>query len=140
MPDYLFVYGTLRKELIGKVLPKLADQMQSLIFVGRGKMHGQLYDLGAYPGAIAGEEFTTTIVGEIYELPDPQATLEMLDAYEGFIPGELEASLFARIKELITLDDGRQLECWLYVYNDWVSNGRLIEDGDYVAYLNRSVP
>jgi gamma-glutamylcyclotransferase (GGCT)/AIG2-like uncharacterized protein YtfP len=134
MPDYLFVYGTLRQELVGKTSRDLAALMKSLLFVGRGKIQGQLYDLGDYPAAIVGAEFNTRIVGEIYELPEPQGTLEILDAYEGFIPGELEASLFARIKEPVTLEDGRQLQCWIYVYNDWVSTGRLISDGNYLDY------
>lgn len=140
MPDFLFVYGTLRKELVGRTSRELTSLMKSLIFVGRGAIPGQLYDLGDYPGAIVGEEFTTLIGGEIYALPEPNGTLELLDAYEGFIPGELEASLFARIKAPIRLEDGRPLECWIYVYNDWVSTGHLIESGDYVTYLNQNVP
>ena len=135
MPEYLFVYGTLRRALVGNTSPELAGLMQGLRFVGAGKIHGQLYDLGAYPGAIVGENFETHIVGEIYELPEPRAVLEVLDDYEGFIPGELEASLFARTQAPVTLTDGQQIECWLYVYNDWVLNGQLIEPGDYVEFL-----
>lgn len=109
--------------------------MQGLHFVGMGQIAGELYSLGAYPGAIVGDTFQTKVIGEVYELPEPQATLELLDVYEGFIPGELEASLFARSKETITLADGQQLACWVYLYNDWVATGRLIPSGDYVEYL-----
>jgi gamma-glutamylcyclotransferase (GGCT)/AIG2-like uncharacterized protein YtfP len=137
MPEYLFVYGTLRQALIENVSAELAALMQSLSFIGTGMTYGQLFDLGEFPGAIVGANFATRIVGEVYEMPHPQAVFAVLDEYEGFIPGELEASMFARIIENILLPDGRTLPCWLYVYNDWVLNGRLIEAGDYVAYLQR---
>lgn len=135
MAEYLFVVGTLRKELWSRLAPELQALMQGLRFVGAGHLAGELYDLGPYPGAIVGADFATTVRGEIYELPEPQVTLAQLDAYEGFVPGELEASLFARSKETITLADGQQLDCWMYVYNDWVATGRLIESGDYAEYL-----
>ena len=139
MPEYLFVYGTLRQALIGRVSNELQALMQSLRYVGQGRLHGELYDLGIYPGAIVGNDFTTLIVGEVYEMPDAQPILEILDVYEGFVPGELEASLYARQKETVLMDTGQPLQCWLYVYNDWVSTGKLIPEGDYVAYLESKV-
>lgn len=135
MPEFLFVCGTLRREMWHKIPPEIAALMQGLPFVGIGKIRGQLFDLGAYPGGVVGENFETNIVGEIYELPEPRAVFEVLDVYEGFVPGELEASLFARIQSTAKLEDGEQLLCWLYAYNDWVLNGRLIESGDYLEYL-----
>lgn len=135
MPDYLFVYGTLRRELVKRVSPELQALMHSLLFIGEGQIQGELYNLGEYPGAIVGAEFKTKIIGEVYELLEPEQTLEMLDVFEGFIPDELEASLYARTKEAISLTDGRQLACWMYVYNDWVSTGSLIQSGDYVEYF-----
>ena len=135
MPEYLFVCGTLRQEMVQNISPEIAALMQGLRFVGMGTIRGQLFDLGEYPGAVVGENFETKVIGEIYELPEPRAVLDVLDVYEGFIPGELEASLFARIQASATLLDDRQLDCWLYAYNDWVATGRLIEGGDYVEYL-----
>ncbi len=108
--------------------------MRSLPFIGTGSVNGQLYDLGDYPGAIVGENFDSKIFGEVYELDQPKKILEILDQYENFIPGELEASLFARVKEKITMSDGSQMEGWMYVYNDWVATGKLIESGDYAKY------
>lgn len=137
MPEYLFVCGTLRREMWSRIPPEIAALMQGLSFVGVGKIRGQLFDLGEYPGGVVGENFETHIVGEIYELPDARAVFEVLDVYEGFVPGELEASLFARIQATAILPDGTSLLCWLYAYNDWVLNGRFIEDGDYVKYLKK---
>jgi gamma-glutamylcyclotransferase (GGCT)/AIG2-like uncharacterized protein YtfP len=137
MSEYLFVCGTLRRALWPKIPPAIAALMQGLRFVRIGKIRGQLFDLGAYPGGVVGEHFETHIVGEIYELPEPQAAFAVLDAYEGFVPGELEASLFARIQAPATLTDGSQIVCWLYAYNDWVATGRVIEGGDYLEYRKK---
>ncbi len=135
MPDYLFVYGTLRKALVAKTTSELAALMKSLRFIGSGETRGQLYDLGQYPGAIVGENFATKICGEVYELNNPPEILATLDRYEGFIPGELDASTFARIKAPVTLSNGENMQCWLYVYNDWVATGKIIASGDYAEYL-----
>ena len=135
MPDYLFVYGTLRKALVAKTTRELAALMKNLRFIGSGEICGQLYDLGQYPGAIVGENFATKICGEVYELTNPPEILAALDLYEGFIPGELDASTFARIKAPVTLSNGENMQCWLYVYNDWVATGKIIASGDYVQYL-----
>jgi gamma-glutamylcyclotransferase (GGCT)/AIG2-like uncharacterized protein YtfP len=132
---YLFVYGTLRKNLIGSLdNAELMQIMRELKFVGTGFANGQLYDLGDYPGAILGENFDTKIFGEVYQLDDPKTTLEALDLYENFIPGELEASLFARVKTKIFMSDESEIEAWIYVYNSWVATGKLIESGDYAKY------
>ena len=139
MPDYLFVYGTLRKALVDKTTRELAALMKSLRFIGSGETCGQLYDLGQYPGAIVGENFATKICGEVYELNNPPKILATLDLYEGFIPGELDASTFARIKAPVTLSNGENIQCWLYVYNDWVATGKLVESGDYAEYLENPV-
>jgi gamma-glutamylcyclotransferase (GGCT)/AIG2-like uncharacterized protein YtfP len=109
--------------------------MRDLTFIGTGSVSGQLYDLGDYPGAIVGENFDSKIFGEVYQLDHPQAVLTVLDQYEGFIPGELEASLFARVKAKIKMSDKQVIEAWMYVYNDWVATGKLIESGDYDEYL-----
>ncbi len=135
MPEYLFVCGTLRRAMWPKIPPEIAALMQSLRFVGLGKIRGQLFDLGEYPGGVVGEHFETHIVGEVYELLEPREVFAVLDVYEGFVPGELEASLFARVQAPATLSDGSQLVCWLYAYNDWVATGRLIAGGDYLEYL-----
>lgn len=137
MPEFLFVYGTLRQPLVEKVSSELKTLMSSLRYVGKGHIAGELYDLGIYPGGITGDDFQTVIIGEVYELSDASETLDVLDVYEGFVPGELEASLYARQKVTVTMENARKLECWIYVYNDWVSTGKLIPNGDYVDYLRK---
>lgn len=134
--QYLFVYGTLRRELVDRLAPApIAGIIRGLNFVGRGSIRGELYDLGSYPAAICGEDFATLVKGEVYRLQDPEATLMLLDVYEGCVPGEPEASLFLRRSESVTMEEGGVLPCWLYVYNDWVQGSSPIAGGDYVSYL-----
>ncbi len=49
MKDYLFVYGTLRKDYNLKLRNRVKDELQ---YVGRAKVGASLYDLGRYPGAV----------------------------------------------------------------------------------------
>ena len=133
---YLFVYGTLRRELVKELAPApVAGILCGLPYVGNGVIRGELYDLGSYPAAIAGSDFSTLVKGEVYLLTEPEATLMQLDVYEGCVQGEPEASLFVRRNELVRLETGEALSCWIYVYNDWVQGSAPIEGGDYVSYL-----
>lgn len=128
MSEYLFVYGTLRPEVAP---PEVADAVHQLRPVGAASVRGHLYDLGEYPGAILDASANTTIAGELFELPDDQAILAALDDYEGFDCNDPEASLFVRIKCLVTLSDGRKLESWIYVYNRSPEQMPLVTSGDY---------
>ena len=49
MAEYLFVYGTLRKNYDLKLKDRVRHQLQ---YVGKAKVGAVLYDLGRYPGAI----------------------------------------------------------------------------------------
>ncbi len=40
-----------------------------------------------------------------------------LDAYEDYRPDDVVGSLFRRTETPVTLDDGSQKVCWIYVYN-----------------------
>jgi gamma-glutamylcyclotransferase (GGCT)/AIG2-like uncharacterized protein YtfP len=128
MSEHLFVYGTLQPELAPEEVAGLVRQLRR---VGVASVSGRLYDLGEYPGAILDDSADTMIVGEVFELPDNQAVLAALDAYEGFDPAAPEASLFVRIKCPVTLSDGRKLESWVYVYNQSLEQRPLVTGGDY---------
>jgi gamma-glutamylcyclotransferase (GGCT)/AIG2-like uncharacterized protein YtfP len=54
-----------------------------------------------------------------------------MDAYEGCpIPGGNEG-LFRRVMTRATLHDGRELDCWLYVYALDVAGHRPVPSGDW---------
>ena len=59
---HVFFYGTL---MCGFSLRRRSDIESFLRFSGRGSVQGVLYDLGSYPGMVAGQG---TVVGELYEI------------------------------------------------------------------------
>ncbi|HEY4208163.1 MAG TPA: gamma-glutamylcyclotransferase family protein, partial [Puia sp.] len=79
MADYLFVYGTLRRNYDLKLKEKV---MQHMEYVGQGKIGASLYDIGRYPGAIRDGK-GTEVIGDLFLLTDPGRVLKVLDRYEG---------------------------------------------------------
>lgn len=133
MPEYLFVYGTLRP---GMAPRKFARLVEGMGYLGKASTPGRLYDLDAYPGAIIDPDCDTQIRGEVFQLPDDDGgALAALDAYEGFDARYPESSLFVRRRCKVTLkEDGSRLACWIYVYNWQVSPDALIRSGDYLFH------
>jgi gamma-glutamylcyclotransferase (GGCT)/AIG2-like uncharacterized protein YtfP len=134
MPEtsqHLFVYGTLLPDLFPGRAPKdIADILSEARRVGTGQIHGLLYDLGQYPGAVLDPESQCVFSGEILELPTADV-LARLDEYEEVDATNPERSLFLRVKSPVTLEDGRALQCWLYVYNQDPGSAPLVQMGDY---------
>jgi gamma-glutamylcyclotransferase (GGCT)/AIG2-like uncharacterized protein YtfP len=131
MPEYLFVYGTLRP---GMAPRRLAHLMKKMRYMGRASTPGRLYDLDAYPGAVLDPDCDTEIKGEVFQLPDDGETLAALDTYEGFDARYPASSLFVRRRCRVTLKDDSKLVCWIYVYNWQVSPEALIRSGDYLFH------
>jgi gamma-glutamylcyclotransferase (GGCT)/AIG2-like uncharacterized protein YtfP len=129
MGKYLFVYGTLRPSLAP---PQLQGLMRRWRAVGGGSVRGRLYDLIEYPGAVLDTQEERRIIGEVYELPNEDGLLSLLDQYEGFDSNQEDTSLFVRRRCRVTLDDGRLLECSIYVYHGDTSSAQLIANGDYL--------
>lgn len=122
---YLFVYGTLRREL--------NDSMHRLLsrystFVGTGMFHGRLYDLGRYPGAVDSRGKSDRVMGEIYKLTNQKNVFEVIDEYEG--------PEFRRKRATISLAGGDKLSYWIYVYKESTTRHTFISSGDYVRYRN----
>lgn len=117
---YLFSYGTLSPRLAP---PEIEPTVRRFRRVGRGFVHGKLFDLGEYPGAILSRN-GSRIVGQIFELPDDPEVLNRLDEYEGFDRSDPKASLFVRKRRYVQLQDGRKIFCWIYSYNRPVKSAR----------------
>jgi gamma-glutamylcyclotransferase (GGCT)/AIG2-like uncharacterized protein YtfP len=127
MSDYLFIYGTLSPH---RAPAEVSSAVGKLRKVGKGQVRGRLYDLGEYPGAILDASAATVISGEVFALPGA-SILATLDSYEGFNPTRPKHSLFLRKRYPVLLSDGRELECWVYVYNRDPGSAPLVADGDY---------
>lgn len=132
MIQYLFVCGTLLPGLTPASVAPLAERFK---IVGDAAVGGKLYDFGDYPGAILEERGGERVRGMVFELPDDPAFLSALDDYEGIVASNKASSLFLRVRTDATLDDGRTIRCWMYVYNRALSGQPAIPDGDYRKYL-----
>jgi gamma-glutamylcyclotransferase (GGCT)/AIG2-like uncharacterized protein YtfP len=130
MSSYLFVYGTL---LPDRAPPHLSDVVGSLRPVGPGSMTGRLYDLGDFPGAVYDITSAHRVVGRVFELSEDVALLQRLDTYEGYCQKSANTSLFVREQLPITLADGSQLLCWVFVYNRDPGRAPLVPGGDYIG-------
>lgn len=143
----LFTYGTLMFATgIETVDLAMKNAGTSL---GRGWIHGRIYDLGEYPGAIAeapgteadGEdEEAPKVWGHLLHLKDPSALFAAIDPYEGFDPGDKPGSEFVRAETLVTLPgQGKCFLSQIYFYNFPVTGREPIASGDYLAFWNAKV-
>lgn len=135
-PEHLlFAYGTLMLTTgIPHVDAALRDAGPSL---GGGWIHGRLFDLGEYPGAVAdpGAADAPRIRGRLLHLKDPTAFYAVIDRYEGFEAGDPAASEFVRAQTRAYLPGmDRGILCQVYWYNLPIHGRPEIASGDYLAY------
>lgn len=128
MSDYLFVYGTLQTGLAPR---EIAHAVEALKHVANATVPGLLFDLGHYPGAILNASSEQTISGIVLQLPEDPHVLAQLDQYEEFDPNSPETSQFLRVRETAVLESGRELDCWIYVYNRDPGSAPLLRDGRF---------
>jgi gamma-glutamylcyclotransferase (GGCT)/AIG2-like uncharacterized protein YtfP len=126
---HFFVYGTLLSN-IPSSMSKFLRRRANLI--GKATTAGNLYDLGMYPGFVAGGEETVT--GELYYLkPDKQVqTLEMLDAYES-VTGEPDDQ-YRRLEISVQVSGGGTFKAETYEFRGDAKGMQLIPRGDYPSY------
>lgn len=132
MNNYLFVYGTL---LPDRAPGGLAEIIARLRPVSAGSMPGRIFDLGDYPGAVFDRAAQTRVHGQVFELSGNEGQLRKLDEYEEYAPDHPKSSLFVRQERPITLPDGAELPCWVYVYNRDPGKARPVPGGDYSAWI-----
>ncbi len=106
-----------------------------LVFQGRGSIAAALFDLGIYPAAVPTEHDDARVRGEVYEMTDAAAVLEVLDEIEGYSLAEPDTSLYTRVVTPVTLEDGSVVKAWAYFYNAPLGRAERIASGDYLEYL-----
>ena len=135
MKNYLFVYGTLRKDYDLKLKDRVSADLQ---YVGQGKVGASMYDIGRYPGAVrssAGDE----VIGDVFLVTAPERVLGILDKYEGIHP-DGRPSEFVRKRNRVRLRSGKLVTAWVYWYNFDPSKKVRIKQKDYLNYLkNKSI-
>lgn len=137
--EYLFVYGTLRKNGGSKWHTVLASGAE---YLGEAYFQGRLFNVQAYPGLIESPLPEDRVLGEIYRLPARKASeidvLELLDDYEECSASFPEPHEYKRVQAFVTQVDGQTMLAWIYLYTRDVSNLQHIESGDYLAFLEKT--
>lgn len=110
--EKLFAYGTLKP---GHAPAEVARAVDSLTVLGQGFVHGRLLNFGEYPGVLLDGK-QSRVPGTVLRVPNDEV-LRQLDAYEEFDRNHPKQSLFIRKKTLVTMDDGGEMECWIYELN-----------------------
>lgn len=130
----VFSYGT----LITGALASEIDQAIAAHCVDRweGWVRGQLFDLGAYPGAVPAARRDERVWGQVLELQKPEWILALLDRYEGYDPRAPQKSLYLREPvRVLSAATGKPAEAWIYWLNQRPAGRRRIPSGDYRQYL-----
>ena len=110
--ERVFVYGLLRKG------QSMAHMLAQAKYLGETEVDGfDLFHLGTYPGAVAGDG---RVKGELYEVE----SLDALDAAEGV---DRSPPLYQR-REVETGGE----RAWIYVYARPLAGTLKIESGDWV--------
>jgi gamma-glutamylcyclotransferase (GGCT)/AIG2-like uncharacterized protein YtfP len=135
MGELVFFYGTLMTpfQRAGR-----ADLDAHLRFIGHGTIRAALFDLGLYPAAVPSED--STVRGEVHEILDEELVLPDLDGIEGYRANELDQSLYVRGRAMVSLEDGRTVEAWVYFYNAPLGRADRIASGNYLEHLRGSRP
>ncbi|MEM6769531.1 MAG: gamma-glutamylcyclotransferase family protein [Bacteroidota bacterium] len=126
---YIFVYGTLLTSIPSSMSKFLRRRGQ---LIGKATVSGTLYDLGMYPGYVAGEE--GRVKGELYRLnPETvEMTVDMLDAYES-VTGAPEDE-YRKIEVMAKVNDGGSFKAFTYEFTKSVAGKAVIPLGDYAAF------
>lgn len=128
-PRFLFTYGTLRPSLATGECLRL---LEGLEVVGAATVMGRLFDLGTYPGLVAGTAF---VQGELLRITEA-SRLSAIDAYEGC---DGPQPLYVRECWTAIQPDGSRVRAWVYVYVQPLEKAAPIPSGDYAEFLASGV-
>lgn len=127
--QYLFAYGLLR----GEFESPMADLMkQQACRIGPAKLRAQLFDIGGYPGVIKPNTDNQTVLGELFEVPNPQQLWPRLDAFEGISSDQAQPYEYDRALADVTTENGVVVSAWVYWYNWPLEDKVRICSGDYL--------
>ena len=129
MTDYLFVYGTLRQNAKHPMHQQLAKHAR---FVAMARYQALLYQVSYYPGAVPSSDVADQVIGELYQLMQPEVLLPVLDNYEECGPGFALPQEYRRELQQVTLENGSSVTVWVYVYNRNPDELILIQSGDFL--------
>jgi len=134
-PEYLFVYGTLRR---GSGHPMQAFLSRRARWVGPAVFRGRLFRVAAYPAVVASLRPGERVRGDVYALDSPGPLLARLDAYEGCDSEARPPQQYRRVRLSVRLMGGPRLDAWVYVYNRPLRGLRRLRTGNFLARRSQS--
>ena len=128
--ERLFVYGTLKWEMIDSVMPQVVPYLN---YETNGYVAGKLFDVDHYPGAVPASSVRYKIFGQLLSVKTgfERYIFQTLDEYEGCDETNVANSLFRREKTKVYINNIDSLEAWIYWYNRPVSRLTEITGGIY---------
>ena len=134
MPEYLFVYGTLRQSTGRQSAshPMHQQLIRYARYLAMARYQACLYQLSYYPGAVPSDNTADKVVGELYQLLQPAIILPLLDQYEECGEGFVAPQEYRRELQPVTLDSGECVSAWVYIYNRDTSGLERISSGDFL--------
>ena len=117
----VFVYGTLK--VGGRFSPRF-DAVRTSAKVG--KIKGELYDLGSFPGVkLRGD---SEVVGEVHTYSNAKEVEAALDRIEGYGGPDKPHNLYEKRIVLVQTDDGEE-SCIMYEFSRDIEEDRIIPEG-----------
>jgi gamma-glutamylcyclotransferase (GGCT)/AIG2-like uncharacterized protein YtfP len=132
----LFVYGTLMSSAGGGYgQPARTRLMQEAPHRVAAQTRGRLYELGQYPGLVAGAgaDDNDDVHGQLLLLPKPLTTLAWLDEYEVISSAPDADNEYVRELRVVTVAGGRSVNAWTYVYIRSTDGLVRLADGRWTA-------
>jgi gamma-glutamylcyclotransferase (GGCT)/AIG2-like uncharacterized protein YtfP len=126
--DYLFVYGTLRRDSESEMYHLLARYGE---FVGDATYQGKLYMVDYYPGVVPSDDPQDVVRGEAYKLTCSDIVPSRLDDYEECGSVFPEPNEYIRRNEMVKLNSGEVITAWIYIFNRSTEGLQLIQSGDF---------
>ena len=134
MPEYLFVYGTLRQNAKHPMHQRLAAHAR---FVAMALLQARLYQVSYYPGAVPSNNVANQVLGELYQLLQPEQLLPLLDNYEECGVVFPQPQEYSRELQQVMLENGSCVTAWVYVYNRDTSGLTQIHSGDFLTAMHQ---
>lgn len=130
MSDFLFVYGTLRRDANHPMHQQLLERHSR--FIAMAHYQGCLYQISHYPGVVPSVDASQQVIGEVYRLLTPAQTLVQLDNYEGCGVNFARPHEYCRVQQQVWLATGKPLTAWVYLYNHSIAGRAQLVTGDYL--------
>jgi gamma-glutamylcyclotransferase (GGCT)/AIG2-like uncharacterized protein YtfP len=128
----LFIYGSLR---VGSANPHAVFLHRCCRHTGKGRMPGRLFRSGSLHGATYEPDSASSVVGDVFELPDGRAgeMISSLDRYEGIGAGIPAPPAFRRELVMVSMANGTSLQCWAWLYTQPVKGLTQVRHGDVLT-------